>query len=275
MAEINFGLLEPSDEVKNLINAQPPVPLRAVTAPIEVDLPLPPEWLRWYDQGRHGACVGFAWSMAQSTNNVDPISKTWPRYDALTCYYKAQMIDGDPRTTPQRDNGTFLWAGAEVAKRFGMVDYKYAPLGWQKINKKKLYDPAAGIIDYWWVGRNIDAITSVFAEGKPPIFGIVVFEGMLKPTQKPNGERWFKPTGRPLGLHAIMGSRISYEREGVFIPNSWGRKWKGAWVKFEDLEFILQNHWGEVMVGLDVPNPAVGALSLYREPEDEQTGEYK
>jgi hypothetical protein len=255
--EINFGLLEPTDEMKQVIEAQPPIAsiLRAPVMPIEVVLPYPKEYQRWYDQKRSGGCVGFSWSIFQSTNNYNPINKVWPRYDAAWTYNKAQLIDNDPRTKPQLDNGTYLFAGAEVLRRFGLVDYKYAGLAFNK--RSKMADPKQGILDYWWLKRNLDEITLVFAAGRPVEFGIMVYEGMTTPYQI-NGEWWFNPIGRPLGLHGIAAVGISYQREAILFANSWGKKYPPVWCSFDNIEFLLKGgingRYAELMTVLDVPN---------------------
>jgi len=238
--------------------------LRAPTAPVNVIFPIPPEYRKWYNQGKTPECVGYAWSIMQTTNNYQDGAKTWPRYDARALYAMACEIDGDPRTKPQAGLGTFLFAGALALRDYGALAWEYHRLAWTK--RRKLFDKSQGIIEYWWPKRTIDEIRLCFSVGRPVMFGIVVYQGMLKPKLKADGKYWFNPnTGDALGLHALACMGFSDDMEAMMFCNSWGSHWpQTAWASFKDVENWLHGgldtRFAEIMTVLDVPNPYAGAL---------------
>ena len=69
-------------------------------------------WWQWMDQGREGACVGFAASRAMMLLNRK-------RYDARWLWNRAKEIDEWPETNPGDDNGTSVRAAMDVLRRVG------------------------------------------------------------------------------------------------------------------------------------------------------------
>lgn len=273
MAELNFGLLEAPESVKQVIAQQQSIKtlLREPTEPVNVRFKLPDNYRAWYDQKKTPECVGFAWSIYQTGVNYFERANTWPRYDARGCYAMATLIDGDPRTNPNAYLGTFLFAGAKVLRNYGALDWVYHKKPWNK--RRKLFDQSQGIVDYWWVDKQIDEIRLCFAAGRPVMFGIVVYEGMLKPKQKEDGNFWFNPNdGKALGLHALSAVAFSDEMEAIGFANSWGKHWPEiAWASFGQVEKWLHGgldaRFAEIMTSLDIPNQA--AAALHKIPEQE------
>jgi hypothetical protein len=74
--------------------------------------PLP--WWRFYDQGREGACVGFAVCRALSLVNRE-------RYDGVELYRQAQRQDEWPG---EDYSGTSLRAGLDVARERGPIQLR-------------------------------------------------------------------------------------------------------------------------------------------------------
>ena len=74
------------------------------------------------DQGREGACVGFAWTGELLTGPVAP--KQQPSEElgnslALSCYKRAQKIDQWPGEDYE---GTSVLAGAKIMQQEGFID---------------------------------------------------------------------------------------------------------------------------------------------------------
>ena len=72
----------------------------------------PVPWWGYYNQGREGACVGFAASRMMSMLNRR-------RYDARWLWNEAKKIDQWPDTNPGDDNGTSVRAACDVLRDRG------------------------------------------------------------------------------------------------------------------------------------------------------------
>lgn len=72
----------------------------------------PLAWWEFYNQGREGACVGFACSRAMSLVNRR-------RYAARWLWNEAKLVDGFADTNPGDDNGTTVSAGFDVLRTQG------------------------------------------------------------------------------------------------------------------------------------------------------------
>lgn len=102
-------------------------------------------WHTYYDQGREGACVGFAISRAMSLLNRR-------RYDAPWLYYEAQKVDSWPG---EDYSGTSVRAGLDVIRERGhrRVIGTYT----------KATDPAEGISRNRWATSVPDAVAAMHA----------------------------------------------------------------------------------------------------------------
>lgn len=72
----------------------------------------PPAWWGYYNQGREGACVGFAASRMMSMLNRK-------RYDASWLWNEAKRIDAWADTNPGDDNGTSVRAACDILRDRG------------------------------------------------------------------------------------------------------------------------------------------------------------
>lgn len=205
-------------------------PIRSILgAPIES----PRTWRRGpiLDQGREGACVGFAWTNELIASPLpDPktdITKA-QRY-ALNLYREAQRIDEWPG---ENYDGTSVLAGAKIVKGAGLIK------------------------EYRWA-FNIDDVKDTVIQHGPVVIGIPWYESMYD-TRKSG----LVEVGGPLvGGHALMvfgyhpAMRIRgegwNERHRVFKwYNSWGPSYgkRGyGYVRYEDLRDLLKE-WGEACV---------------------------
>lgn len=169
------------------------------------------------DQGREGACVGFAWTNELLAKPV-VASVTRPLSEFASAYYKeAQKIDDWPGEAYE---GTSVLAGAKIAQKLGYIsEYKWA--------------------------FGIEDVLNALAFTGPVVIGIPWHEGMYQTT--PDG--LVVVSGKVVGGHAITltgyGRRKfkSGEFDVVRWRNSWGRtygKRGDGYIKVTDLEKLLK-----------------------------------
>jgi len=170
------------------------------------------------DQGREGACVGFACSHeAAATPAVVPgITKNVAR----TIYQRAKQIDEWPG---ENYEGTSVLAGMKAGKE----------KGWWK--------------EYRWAFSERELCLSIGYLG-PCVLGIGWYEGM----SQPDAEGRVRPTGSLLGGHAILCSGYDAKKELYRLHNSWGPKWghRGdCFISAKDMATLLKRR-GEAAVPL-------------------------
>lgn len=184
------------------------------------------------DQGREGACVGFAWAgeLAASPKRISSKVTTSQLEDyALGIYREAQRID---EWEGEAYDGTSVLAGAKVLRSRAFMD------------------------SYRWCFSIEDVRSAVIAEG-PVVIGIPWLDSMY--WTRPSG--LVEVNGNLVGGHAILLTgyhpNIRLGKEGyskrfeVFRwRNSWGLEYgvRGSgYVTAEDLEYLL-THQGEACV---------------------------
>ncbi len=181
--------------IRALLGARKP---RSYTWPLKI----------WNDQGREGACVGFAWSHELA---AAPVKVPTDNELGLRIYREAQKIDQWPG---EAYSGTSVLAGAQVAKSLG-----YIP-------------------EYRWAFGAQDVIDTVGAYG-PCVLGMNWYEGMFGPDES----GFLRPTGGVAGGHALVCLGLNLRGEYVTLHNSWGRDWgvngRGR-LAFGDLDRLLR-----------------------------------
>lgn len=182
------------------------------------------------DQGREGACVGFAWAAEAFAK---PIPVDLARMKAHTpsthnayasfLYGQARYIDEWPG---ENYEGTSVLAGAKASANMGTVR------------------------EYRWAFSMDDLIDSVIAKG-PVVIGLNWYSGMYN---APNGV--LKRSGTLVGGHALLvvGFNLASTKipgkSTLIIQNSWGKTWgiNGlAEITVEDLSALLKEQ-GEACV---------------------------
>jgi len=178
------------------------------------------------DQGREGACVGFAWAHEL---NAKPYEVRVSTNTAKTIYYAAQQWDQWAGT---EYDGTSVIAGAKTVNSLGhMPEYRWA--------------------------FGIDDVLRTLSEHGPVVLGVNWYEGMFNTNEK----GFIAPTGNLAGGHAILAKGVKFrKREGfwwkdlpepyVILHNSWGTGWGvngDAYILASDLEILL-NQQGEACV---------------------------
>lgn len=189
------------------------------------------------DQGREGACVGFAWSHELNAAPVEVPDIT----DAFAqrIYKRAQQIDEWPG---ENYSGTSVLAGAKAVQELGHLD------------------------EYRWAFGIEDVILTLSWHG-PVVLGINWYYGMYFP----DANRYIRPGGNLVGGHAIMAIAYSHEAQEIWLLNSWGPDWglDGLCrIRVADLDRLLREQ-GEACV----PVVRGGGTPPPPEPQPEPTTE--
>lgn len=193
---------------------------------------------QWFDQGKEGACVAYALAheLAARPAEVEGIHDKWLKEKV---YWEAQKIDPwDGGSYPGAGSmeepfyeGTSVLAGVKVLHSYGFFK------------------------EYRWA-FSIDDLLYGLGHSGPAVIGCDWYEGMVNPDS--NG--FIKPTGRPLGGHAVLVRGLNVKDETVTIRNSWGKSWGvdgDCYMKFEDLEMLLRNYGEAVFLDTRTASPMV------------------
>ena len=164
------------------------------------------------DQGREGACVGFAWSHELSAR-PRPIEKD--AAFAIQIYKRAQQIDPWPG---EDYSGTSVLAGIKAVQE--ILNSRGKPL----------------IKEYRWAFGTEDVLRTLAYKG-PVVLGIEWRQGQYTPDE--NGRIWL--SGPVVGGHAILAKGVNivwkdpngpqtYDNVDdmnslITLHNSWGTDW--------------------------------------------------
>lgn len=143
------------------------------------------------DQGREGACVGFAWAAELAARPVEVTGVT--NSTALNIYRHAQQIDEWPG---EAYSGTSVLAGAKVVQGQGRIG------------------------SYRWCFSLEDALLTLGYLG-PLVLGINWHENMYEP----DADGFIHPTGPVVGGHAILARAVNVRAGYVVLRNSWGESY--------------------------------------------------
>lgn len=185
----------------------------------------------WNDQGKEGACVGFAWSHELAARPYEyPADATVARQ----IYNKAKFLD--PWEGEAYD-GTSVLAGVQALQEL-------------LVNKKgeKLIE------EYRWAFGIEDLVRALGYKG-PAVLGVQWWSGMF--TTDANG--FIKPVGQIAGGHAILArgvkivkidkskpatwDNVDMDKSYIILRNSWGQDWGlagDARISLRDMDTILQ-----------------------------------
>lgn len=163
------------------------------------------------DQGREGACVGFAWAQELASR---------PKRHALVqdqngrdIYHSAQLMDEWGDTPPEE--GTSVLAGAKSSQGFGYLG------------------------EYRWCFSLRDLQLAIGYTG-PVVLGVWWWSGMFQP----DSEGFITPTGSRVGGHAILCNGFSVSKDRFLLTNSWGNDWGvggTCYVRSQDMETLLHD----------------------------------
>lgn len=232
--DVKFGRLAPKDRwFEGFYSFTKRVSMTTKT--VERVLPLP--GLRtFYDQKGKSACVGYSTEWMMSIYN-------WgQKYDAEWLYHRAQANDKDPYTTPEQDNGSYVWAAF----------WSLMHLGNQKLTENSP-DMNDGILSYYW-GRGADNARTAIALGRPVVVGTNWYESFFTPDYI-NSEWWIgrTPNLGPLtkgGGHAYCIYGASDKRQAVKSVGTWGMVYPLVWIPYEIVDRLIRED-GEMTVAID------------------------
>ncbi len=213
-------------------------PLRRTTTveTAERTLKLPYHYRPKYDQGKEGACVGFALSWAMSILNRQ-------FYDAFWLYRQAQRVDDWPG---EDYSGTSVRAGCDVLRDQGhrllhQHSHEHHP------------ERDHGIQRNEWA-TTVDSIRSCIASGVPVVMGVDWMTNFDAPVKK-GREYWIGEgdLGRIRGGHAICAYAVSDKRQAVKLVNSWSTSYPLVWLGYDVLQRLLDGiaYPGEATVLVD------------------------
>jgi hypothetical protein len=168
------------------------------------------------DQGREGACVGFAWAGEAAARPVVELDITDDV--ARSIYHEAQTLD---EWQGEDYDGTSVLAGAKTMRRRGYIT------------------------EYRWAFGLDDVLATVSRFG-PVVFGLNWHADMMAP----DVGGYLHPSGGVVGGHAILCNGVSVRQRHVIVTNSWGADWGlsgRARIGWDDLAALLADD-GEACV---------------------------
>lgn len=228
----DYGLgMRPATDTKHLEKYPLRQALPTVVERVEDTLPLPYQYRPKYNQGREGACVGFASSWMMSILNRK-------YYDAYWLYKEAQKID---EWAGEAYDGTSVRAGMDVLRKIGHKQlHKRYP------NQEP--EHRHGIEENRWA-TSVDDVRTSIANGLPAVLGTDWLSNFDRPVQK-GREFWIGEgnLGRVRGGHAIVIYGASDRRQAVKLANSWGKAYPLVYLPYATLEKLLD--------GIDWPGEA-------------------
>lgn len=190
---------------------------------------LPSQYRLWYDQGREGACVGFACSWMMSIRNRR-------KYYAPRLYREAQLRDEWQETPPEE--GTSVKAACDVLMNMGH---------WRFLRGfERLASLSDGIAAVRWA-VNVDEIRTALSRDIPVVIGVNWYSNFDSPQwegAKVGGGWWIGRggIGRKRGGHAVCIYAASDAKSAVKIVNSWGADYPTVWMPYDVLERLLREN---------------------------------
>lgn len=160
------------------------------------------------DQGREGACVGFAWAHELAARPV--LVKGIGNHNGLNFYHRAQQLDEWPGEDYE---GTSVLAGAKAVMEIGRLK------------------------EYRWAFGADELAVAVSRQG-PAVIGVNWYEAMMLP----DSAGYVVPDGPIVGGHAILVRGYSVPKRRFLLRNSWGVDWgmKGdCYISHDDLARLL------------------------------------
>jgi len=194
-----------------------------------------------YDQGQIGSCIGNGCVAAfRRTLHVNKQPDYPP--SRLFAYYIARTDENK-----KEDSGASIRDAFKAINNFGICDEKYCPYSVVKFADKP--SPAAFIdatqhqsIKYERIYPSAkDLIKDALNNSFCVVFGIVLHESFMSDKVKrtgiiPNPSCWEEE----IGGHCM--TIFDYEKDGVWVLNSWGDQWGIEGICFIPWEYLLSKH---------------------------------
>lgn len=228
----NFGWKEPPAYKRNLhaLNYAWTDVVPEVVAAVEVITKLPPEFVTWYDQDGKNACVGCGSAKLMALLNVG--ENVSLQYDWWQHYCWACANDNDPKTTCQRDIGTYSFAGLDALRKMGAY---VVGKGW---------DINLGLDKYFWLtSAPVDGGRTAISLGQYLGTGGPFFQEWITKLVLKNGKYYTPPRAQwknVAGGH-FFGWVDALDSEQMFgFTNTWGTKYpEKVYMPYKDFEYWL------------------------------------
>jgi hypothetical protein len=170
----------------------------------------------WLDQGREGACTGFAVTHEAAARPA--VIEGLTNQDAQQVYYRARELDRWPGTDYE---GSSVLAAMKAGKERGW----YA--------------------EYRWAFSTMDLAIAVSRHG-PAVIGVAWYTNMFQPDYND----FIHASGQMIGGHAILCHGFNVKGNYFKLHNSWGPNWGvngECKISFEDMDKLLKQH-GEAVI---------------------------
>lgn len=241
-------------------------PLRAlsVATPSSVERVLKlPGWHKTHDQVQQGSCVGHGSAMERAIENtaqnfLAKLVKPSRRYDPISLWDAAKLVDGDPDTNPGDNNGTFVRSAYDVLRDQGarrvhamkVEGDRPVPVGLRD------WDLTEGVEANRWA-TTVDEIRLAIDAGQAVTIGVNWYAGFDTPVAAPAAASAFRfnewvisATGPIRGGHCVCLYGASDRRQAFKLKNSWGPDYPLVWISYRDVERLL-NEDGEAAIVTD------------------------
>lgn len=196
------------------------------------------------DQGDTNSCVAnatagaFEYLIKQHTGSNYDVSR-------MFIYYNARELEGDDI----EDEGTAIHDAVAGLKRFGVCAERTWPFDEHRVNAKphaNAYDEAdeAMVDQLEQVPTELDAWRHCLAEGRPIIFGAVLYDSF----DKARKGKVPMPTDRETtrgkhGRHAMLCVGYSDTDQLFIVRNSWGSKWGDDGYCYIPYEYLMNEDY--------------------------------
>lgn len=198
------------------------------------------------NQGRQGACVGFAWTheliaepaawaLDRKFRDLDDPTAAGEQFAKLV-YWDAQRRD--------------IWPGGEYPNAVPHM------LGTSLLAGAKVLQQAGYIQEYRWA-FTVEETARAVAFAGPVVLGTRWFESMDRPNRKTG---LIRVDGDLVGGHALVINGVDAQKERFHLVNSWGKDWGKAGacsIAFDDMEQLLAMR-GEVCMPVGRTHQAGG-----------------
>lgn len=173
----------------------------------------------WGNQGSTPYCCAYSWVHVLEDGPVvqDAIQgRSVPLFTPDKFYKQCKLIDGLPASS----DGTTILAGAQVAKKFGLIS------------------------EYRWA-NTVDEVVDALLIFGPVIAGTHWYDGM-----NAESDGTMRIRGRLQGGHAYVLNGVDTKKQVIRVKNSYGKTWgkQGyGYLSFESLDKLLKDG-GEICV---------------------------